>query len=133
MELVILGSEVDELLRTTVGWIRAEIGDKGVTLRLQKGPFWKNITIRRIAFEEQVLVIDHDSILAVIFNLFPPVSNMLNKASVRMQGKRVYLNATKNLLASAQVEAVHTKFEKNRLTLRIRLRLQWGQLESPPA
>jgi len=122
MELVISGRELDELLRTTVGWIRAEIEPEGVVLRLKKGPFRKKITILRIAFEEQMIVVDHDSMLVDMLKSLPPVRDMLQGASVRMEGRRVYLNFTKALLATAQIDDVHAKFKSNQLKLCIRLR-----------
>jgi hypothetical protein len=121
MELVISGRELDELLRTTVGWIRAEITTAGVVLRFQKGPFWKKITVRRIAVAEQVIAIDHDSMLIDMLKALPPVRNGLKGASIRMEGRRVYLNFTKPLLANAQVDQVDATFKPNQLRLGVRL------------
>lgn len=121
MELVVSGKELDELLRTTVGWIRAEIITGGIVLRLQWKLFGTKITIRRIAFEQQVIVIDHDSLVVAILKSLPPVRDMLRGASIRMEGRRVYLNVTKDLLAKAQVDEVDATFKPNQLKLRIHL------------
>jgi hypothetical protein len=128
MELVISGRELDELLRTTVGWIRAEITTAGVVLRFQKGPFWKKITVRRIAVEEQVIAIDYDSMLVDVakalvdmFKALPPVRDWMKGVPIRMEGRRVYLNFTKPLLAKAQVNKVDATFKPNQLRLGVRL------------
>ncbi len=121
MELVISGKELDELLRTTVGWIRAEIATKGVVLQFKWGLLRKKITIRRIAFEQQMIVVDHDSFLVDMLKSFPPVRDILKGASIRMEGRRVYLNVTKDLLAKAQVDEVDAMFAPDQLRLCIRL------------
>lgn len=53
----------------------------------------------------------------------PSVRGMLMGTSVRMEGRRIYLNFTKDLLAKAQVREVDVKFEKNLLKLSSCLRL----------
>lgn len=123
MEFSISGRELDALLHATVGWLQAEIGSEGIVLKIGKWFLRKKITIRRIAFEEEIIVLDHDSTLVDLLKSLFPLRDALERGSIRMVKKRVYLDATKALLAKAQVDDVYATFEPNQLKLRISLKV----------